>query len=191
MTTTTLKVPKYVTAPDAKISGHAMQALVMSIMFDEIIKPFMVEVLSRHGHDSIDINVEEWYSLQMYLELMKLLREKSTDTLVLVSIGVKVIEAAILPPEIDSIAKGMQMLMDTHHLNLRNIPDYDRYRDLVIDDRKVTVVEQTCFPHDIMYGYIYGLANRFKPAGSTLLVQRFYLDPEDPDADGATYEITW
>lgn len=188
---TAVKVPKSITLPEAKISGYAMSSLLKSILFDEIIKPHFEEVMRQYGFAEADIQPEEWYSLQMYHDLMKVLREKSQDTLVLVSIGIKAIETAILPPEIDSIPTGMQMLMDTHHLNLRNIPEHDRYRDLVIEDRRITVVEQTSFAHDIMYGYIYGLANRFRPEGTSPVIKRTYLDEADPDADGALYEVTW
>lgn len=187
---TRVKVPKYITKPETRINGHAMQAFVKSVLYDEI-KSFQAPVMERYGYTETTIDVEHWYPLQMYLDFCKELHEKSSNSLVLVSIGIKVIDTALFPSEINSIASAARLLMDTHHLNLQNVAEYDRYHDLVIEDRRVTLVETTAFPHDIMYGYFYGVAHRFKPEDTHPIVERYYLDEADPDSDGAKYEIVW
>jgi hypothetical protein len=187
--TTTLKVPKLVAAPNAKISGFALLALTKSIYYDEF-KDFLAESLQRHGYTP-ELNPETWYSLQMYYDFLRELPSRSMDSLILVSIGIKAIETAILPVEIDSIASGILLLKDTHHLNMQNVPEHEGYHNVQIEDQRITFMEQTSFPHDIMYGYIYGLVRRFAPRGTTPVVIRSYLDAANPDSDGAHYEIKW
>jgi hypothetical protein len=175
---------KYVAPADCLISGQAMQAVVKSIEY-EVIQPHLEAVMTEHGY-STDIDPETWYPLQVYHNVTKRLDSNS-----LVSIGVKVIDAALFPPEIDSIPTAMKLLIDTHHLNLRNVPPDDGYSDLVIEDRRVTFRENTSFAHDLFYGYIYGLARRYRPAGTTPTVRRTYVNPAQPDMDGALYEVVW
>ncbi|MEL6149591.1 MAG: hypothetical protein AAFR56_08195, partial [Chloroflexota bacterium] len=108
-------VPKYVAAEDSKISGFAMQAFQKSISADQIM-PTFERVMKDYGYDTTDIDTAEWYPLQMYFDICKDLLETSGDALILVSIGMKVIESAQFPPEINSIPTAMKLLMDTHHL---------------------------------------------------------------------------
>ncbi|MEM6284734.1 MAG: hypothetical protein AAF787_21270 [Chloroflexota bacterium] len=183
-------VPKYVAGEDSKISGFAMQAFQKSISADQIM-PTFERVMKDYGYESTDIDMAGWYPLQMYFDICKDLLDTSGDALILVSIGMKVIESAQFPPEINSIATGMTLLKDTHHLNLQNVPEHDGYHSLKIEDKQVTFVEQTAFPHDVMYGYIYGLSKRYAEEGTVPIVEREYLNDDDPDSDGAHYTVSW
>ncbi len=185
----TYKVPKYVAGENAQIIGFAMQAFKKSAAAPRI-EPTFEKYMKQYDYESGEIDTAAWYPLQLYFDICKDLKEHAEDFLILVSIGTKVIESAQFPPEVNSVATGMQMLMDTHHLNLKNVPDYDGYHSLVIKDNKVSFIEQTSFPHDVMYGYIYGLANRYKPEDKVAIVEREFLDPDNPDADGAKYTVT-
>ncbi|MFN7209415.1 MAG: hypothetical protein ACK4P1_03350 [Aggregatilineales bacterium] len=169
---------------DMLISGMAMQAIVQSIEFDSI-RPHMEAIFKVYGlPPKIDPNA--WYPLQLYYDITKRLNSEQ-----LISIGVRVINAAAFPPEIDSIQKAIELLMATHHLNLRNVPEGDGYSDYHFDEHRITFRENTTFPHDPMYGYIYGLVQRYKKPGESPVVRRTYLNEADPDADGAIYEITY
>lgn len=169
---------------DMLISGQAMQAIVQSVEFDSI-RPHMEAMFQVYGLPPT-IDPSKWYPLQLYYDITK--RLGSTE---LVSIGVRVINAAAFPPEIDSIQKAIELLMATHHLNLRNIPEGDGYSDYHFSEHRITFRENTTFPHDLMYGYIYGLVHRYKKPGQSPVVYRTYLNEADPDADGAIYEIVY
>jgi hypothetical protein len=184
-----VEVPKYVAAKEAQISGFAMQAFQKSGETEGVL-PTFEKYMKQYGYDSTDIDTEAWYPLQLYFDICKDLKENAENFLILVAIGTKVIESAQFPPEINSVATAMKMLMDTHHMNLKNVPEHDGYHSLDVSEDRVTFVEQTSFPHDVMYGYIHGLAKRYTPEGKTPFVEREYLNPENPDGDGAKYLVT-
>jgi hypothetical protein len=169
---------------DMLISGQAMQAIVQSIEFDSI-RPHMEEMFQAYGLPPI-IDPNQWYPLQLYYDITKRLNSDE-----LISIGVRFINAAIFPPEIDSIQRAIELLMATHHLNLKNVPEGDGYSDYHFDAHRITFRENTTFPHDLMYGYIYGLVQRYKKNGESPVVRRTFLNEADPDAAGAIYEITY
>ncbi len=166
------------------ISGQALQSFVQSAEFDSI-RPHLEEVFRAYGLPP-EIDPNEWYPLQLSHDITKRLNGEQ-----LVSIGVRLITSAAFPPEIDSIQKAIELLMATYHLNVRNVPEGDGYSDYHFDDRRITFREDTTFPHDVMYGYIYGLVQRYKKPGESPVVRRTYLNPDDPDAAGAIYEITY
>jgi len=43
----------------------------------------------------------------------------------------------------------------------------------------------------MIYGLVYGLVKRYAPPDCEWNVDRTYMNPNDPDADGAIYDITW
>ncbi|MEO1645559.1 MAG: hypothetical protein AAFR67_10260 [Chloroflexota bacterium] len=125
--------------------------------------------------------------LDTYAEVKK----QSGDSLILVSMGTTVIDAAKLPDEITTIEGGIRLLMDIHNLNLKDVPDGDGYSNLKVEDKKITFEDHTTFPHDVIYGYIYGMAQRFRPEKTRPIVEREYLNKDEPDYGGAKYTITW
>jgi hypothetical protein len=183
------KPKKYVADPNMKIQGGAMRAFLLSSLSDDI-KPHFAEVMQSYGY-SLEINDEYWYPLQAYYDLCKKVEEEGSNALTLISIGRAVIEAAQFPPEIDSIPSAIRLLMDIHHLNLQNVPEDDGYSDLEMGDQVIKLTDNTGFPHDVIYGYLYGLANRFKPEGYAVIIEREYLDKDEPNNAGARYTITW
>ncbi|GIK65125.1 MAG: hypothetical protein BroJett018_29190 [Chloroflexota bacterium] len=184
------QIPKYVAPPDAKIIGLAIGAVVNSILFDEI-KPFFEKSMHAYGYSSIEINENEWYPLQMLLDTYKEISQSGGGSPLLVSVGTKVIENAILPPEIDSIAKCVTLLRDISDLNLQNVPSEMNYQDIQVEPKRLSFIDNTVFPHDLIYGYVFGIARRFKVPGTHPTVERTYLNKENPDAAGARYLITW
>lgn len=177
---------KYVTNPDTLILGQSIQAVFNSINFDEMESIFAA-TMKKYHYDDTTIDPTAWYPLQMVLDFYHDLTSGED----LVSVGVKIFDAAQTPPEIDSISKAIELLIAIHNLNLKNIPAEDGYKDLVIEDRHVRFTEVTSFPHDLFYGYIYSICRRFKPVGADVRIQRTYLNPDDPNSDGAVYDITW
>lgn len=183
-------VPKYVAPPNAKILGQAIEAVLQSILFDEI-QPYFEKAMRDYGYKTMTITDTEWYPLQMILDMYKPMIQKGGSSPLLVSVGTKIIETAILPPEIDSIAKCVYLLQAISDLNLQNVPAEMNYQNIVVEANQVAFTDYTVFPHDLIYGYVYGLARRFKVPGTRPVVQRTFLNPENPDSDGATYQITW
>jgi hypothetical protein len=153
------------------------------------VKPYLDEILQKYGLKSID--PDKWYPSQLALDLYKLLVKKAGGMFDLVAIGMQMVEDAPYPEKVDSIHTVMAMLPEGYKMGIRNYPPDEGYVIEHLGDRHVRVHEYLPYPHDIMYGYIYGLARRFAPKGTNLSVIRTYMVPDDPDAGGAVYDITW
>lgn len=175
---------KYISPnPESRILGLALNAVLSSIKLDEF-----ADLVEQNGLNQID--PEAWYPTQLVLNMYKAISEQPNGSENLVSIGVKVYQNAILPPEVNSILTALHTLNAVMDLNMRNV-ESERYEIEQLSDQCIRVTETTAFPHDLIYGYLYGICRRFAPAGTKFHLQRTYLNPEDPDADGAVYDITW
>lgn len=175
---------KYVSPnPESRILGLALNAVLASIKLEEFS-----DLVEKNGLNHIDPNA--WYPTQIVLNMYKAISEQPNGSENLVSIGVKVYENAVLPPEIDTILAALHTLNAVMDLNMQNV-ETERYTIVEEDDRHIRVTETTAFPHDLIYGYFYGICRRFAPAGARFHIKRTYLNPENPDADGAIYDITW
>lgn len=169
--------------PDAKVYGASMLSVIEGM--GERIRP----VLAAHGME--EIKPDEWYPVQNYLDFYREISQaRYNATLNLVSTGIRVPEKAVFPDNIDSITKAFQVLDEAFQMNHRG--NVGHYHVHVIRDRQIEVVAENPFPCDMDYGLMQGLARRFKPAKSNLLV---YHDPKAPcrkkGADTCTYHISW
>lgn len=183
-----MAVRKFVTSPEAQMHGSAMQAYFKNLNSSDV-KPYLEEILRKYGLKSIDL--DKWYPSQLALDLYNLLVKKAGGMFDLVAIGMQMVEDAPYPANVDSIPMVMAMLPEGYKMGVRNYPADEGYVIEHLSDHHVRVYEYLPYPHDIMYGYIYGLARRFAPKGSDLSVIRTYLVPENPDDGGACYDITW
>jgi hypothetical protein len=181
-------VQKYVTSPEAEMHGAAMQAYFKNLNSHDV-KPYLEQILKKYGLTEISPN--RWYPSQLALDLYRLITSQGGGMFDLVAIGMRMVEDAPYPAEVDSIQAALQGLNEGYKMGVRNFPSDEGYVIEELSQRHVRVYEYLPYPHDIMYGYIYGLARRFAPKGANLSVQRTFLVPNDPDADGAVYDITW
>ena len=95
----------------------------------------------------------------------------------LVAIGVKVVEHALLPPEIDTLEKGLRAMSQGWKMNTRNT------RDAVwafekLDDSTFICTSSGPFPLDQEYGVLFGFCRRF--AGNHMFTVS-YEDISDRD----------
>jgi len=170
-------------SPNAKVIGQALLALKESINFEEF-----ADIMSRHGLN--DIQPEKWYPYQVLLDFHKSLHDGPNGSENLVSIGVKVIETALLPDGVDSVSSALNLLNTLHQLNLRD-SGREGYEITALDYNKYEVIDHTALPHDLIYGFLYGILRRFAPNSTKRVLKRTYLNPTNPNADSARYEIEW
>mgnify|MGYP006909114666 CR=1 FL=1 len=74
---------------------------------------------------------------------------------------------------------------------MKNCLSDEGYQLEQVSDRHLRVTDNTPWPHDLIYGYLYAIVRQFKPDDSTPSITHIYLNPNNPDADGAVYDITW
>jgi len=109
----------------------------------------------------------------------------------LVALGINVIDTTPFPPEVNTIPKAIYGISAVYQQVLRNSMPDEGYHIEQVSDRHLRITDNTPWPHDLIFGYFYAIARRFKPEGSTQNVTRTYLNPVHPDEDGALYDIEW
>lgn len=179
---------KYVATPGAEVIGSAMQNFFLSIGGDEI-KPFVKEVLDRYQVKIIQN--DQWYPHQLSLDIFRLITEKhSHPTQQLMALGMAYTETATFPPENNSILSALTSLSLTYRLNIRHVPQTEGYEVNLISPNHIQVKDLNPFPHPTVYGFIWGIAKRFRNTKDILpVIQQHFMNPDDPDSNGAFYEI--
>lgn len=188
--TDVISVPKYHVPEDSLIQGSSLHGFLTGLMSEDI-RPHLEEVLADYGYDIDEIDPTGWYPLSITMDVSRALVEKTRNALILVSVGTGLVDSLELPGEIDSIPTSIELLIQFFHNETDNVPPEHGYHSLSVEENRVTFVDHTPFPHDMVYGYVYGLARRFSPEDVVPIVERTYLNPDEPDSDGAFYEITW
>lgn len=164
--------------PEAIVLGQVVKAFAENLEA-EVIEP----LLPKHGLS--DIKDEEWYPHQSWMNLLRELSEMPGGNIALVAFGKKVVETAVMPPEIDSIPKVLGALHAIHHLNLRNIPEEEGYRIEEVGPKHYLVHHNTPNPLDAIYGFVWGLAQRFRAPGEPFSVR--IVDDNHP----GVLEVKW
>lgn len=175
---------KYQTTDDAKILGVALVSIVDNLK----VKDF-IDIAQDFGFDQIE--PDKWYSFQKELDFMKALSERENSTQNMIAIGIRIFDKLVLPPDIRRIEDGINMLNEIIKMNMCDVPPNSDYAIETMSDNHIRVTDRTSFPHDLVYGYLYGLCKNLLPFGHKFSVQREYINPNNPDSAGAYYDISW
>ncbi|MEO1163528.1 MAG: hypothetical protein AAFV98_07095 [Chloroflexota bacterium] len=175
--------PKYEINEEAELQGVALLTLTASqnlFDFEDLVK--------KYGYD--DIDQEAWYPMHEALQFLKDLTERHNTTQNMVSIGMKLLDVMPLPPEVQTIPDGLHMFNTMNTVVQRNVnPPRDWYIIEQVDDSYIKFTDTGAYPHDLVYGEVYSVAKRLRPEGKFPIVEREYLNKDEPDNDGAIYHI--
>ena len=169
--------------PQAEVIGQTVMAFIDNLQADEI-----APLLPQHGF--AEIAPDRWYPHQNWMDVLKELAEMPNSSVNFVAFGRSVVEKAVMPPEIDSIPKALNLLHMIHHMNLRNIPEDEGYKIKVLGEKHYQVYHNTPNPDDGIYGFIWGMCARFKQPGEAFTVRR--IENPNPDEEpGTVFDVTW
>lgn len=170
--------------PEAEVRGGTMLAFTQNLAAD-VMQP----ILERHGLDSID--PDTWYSHQLWMDILKDIETEMAGSAssTLVAFGRQVVESASMPEEIQTIPDAMQSLHAIHHANLRNVPEEEGYMIREVGPRHYIVYHNTPNPDDAIYGFLWGMAARFKGEDETFTVRK--VDNDRPSQARSAFEVTW
>lgn len=169
--------------PQAEVIGQTVLAFAQNLEAETV-----APLLPKYGLDNID--PEKWYPHQAWFNVLKDLSEMSGGgSSALVAFGRKVVETAVMPPEIDTIPKMLHALHAIHHMNLRNVPEEEGYQIEEISEKHYIVYHNTPNPDDSIYGFLWGLAARFKAPGEQFVVRK--IDNPKPDECVSAFEVKW
>lgn len=167
--------------PQAEIKGVILKSLFQCIKYDELST-----LLKKYDLESLD--TEEWYPQQLLLDIYKDIAEQNVNVSEnLVSIGMKIMEAAAFPPMINSVEDALSGLHFAYNADHRYHTETGWIVELA-GPGKALMTADNPYPDDQHYGLLWGLVKRFSPQGTRFTVIRMLQ--EDPDAN-TVFEIKW
>ncbi|GIK65462.1 MAG: hypothetical protein BroJett018_32560 [Chloroflexota bacterium] len=149
------------------------------------IQPFIEK------HHLTNIDPQGWYPLQAFLDIYREIAQIPGGMFDLVSIGMRIPEEAIFPPDIDSIESALMSIDTAYHMNHRG-GDIGYYQATLVQPRHFVIECRNPYPSDLDYGLIYGLVRRFRPPKTNFTVWRDENLPSRKNgAESCTFHVTW
>ena len=173
--------------PSVEISGHTLTAYISGTHTDIILRIF-----KKYGLE--DIQPEKWYPLQPLLSALYEIGTHPDASSSLVSIGVKIAEYGVEPPDLKSARLAMVLEGWEKHLyaNVRN-GDVGHVITEKINPTYYRITHQNVFPDDLCYGLAYGFARAHLPIGSNFKVwyEDYQHRIDNSDSDKTVVCVSW
>ena len=134
------------------------------------------------------IDPDGWYPQQMWLDVLQELDQSGAENLV--SVGMKIPEHAIFPPEINSLHSALASIDVAYHMNHRG-GEIGHYHYEKVGDNHARLVCDNPFPSDFDYGIIYAMTRRYAEQGMDFKVVRAESPCRHNRDDYCIYEVTW
>jgi len=181
-----MMVYPYRYAPGAEVSGAVMSAIFNHYRRDEVINS-----LRKHHLDYFE--PDQWYLVDQFINLLAECSQQPSFSSNLISVGMPMIYHIEPADEIFSLSSLEKLLMlgDLHMSQHRN-GDAGGYTVTQLADQAIRYTENTVWPDDMIYGYLYGAAKRFLEPGTHFILR--YADQHDRQEMGGqstTLDLTW
>ncbi len=171
-------LPQY---PDSEVLGGSI--LAVSAALGEKAVPYF----EKGG--LADVQPDEWYSFPRYLNILYDIVAHEDDLMSnLVSIGMKVVETAPLPPQIDTAEKALMSMQAAWEMNSRHAHEIN-WEVEKVGDHKYICTNYSPFPKDIEYGVVYGFARRFAHGRHFTVAYQNLEDRDDDEKLAVTFVV--
>ena len=173
-------------SPEALVIGQTMLAFTQNVTAD-MITPILEKL------NATDIKADEWYPHQLWLDILKEVETTlgaGEASQIFVAFGRQVVENAVMPPELKTIPDVLNALHAIHHANLQNVPEEEGYALIVNSEKDYTVLHNTPNPETAIYGFLWGLAARFRENDEIFVIQKLEENPH-PEKARSAYSVKW
>lgn len=173
-------------ASSAEVHGAAIIPVYNHLRRDEVLE-------SVRGHHLEDIAEDGWYPIDEIIDLFVDWFQMESAMTNMVSVGLALIYHMEMPPameDLDTIDK-LLALGELHMLYHRN-GDVGSYQVEWVGENHIVYTEDTIWPDDLIYGYIYGAAQRFLPKDVHFILR--YDDTvvrQEMGGDYTVFHLTW
>lgn len=173
--------------PQIEVIGSNVLSLLENLQADEI-RPYTI----KHNLDKIEL--DQWYPLTNWLNLMNDLAEETNLSSNLVAIGIKLAEKVNLPPHMkDATFHDILMSWDDIYHHQHRGGEIGHHHVEQVEDNYYVCTFTDVYPDDFKYGLAYGFARRFLPKGTPFNIR--YRDAFNRmdlgGAENTIMEIKW
>lgn len=138
-----------------------------------------------------DIDPTQWYPYQDWLNVLKELEVNlgGAASYTFVAIGRKAVETALMPADLKTIPQFLNMLNAIHQMNFQNLPPEEGYQVRQVGEKHYIIYHNTPSPDDLVYGFLWGVAARFKAPDENFTLN--LIENDRPDTTTAAFELSW
>jgi hypothetical protein len=162
-------------SPDAKANGQVILpylGVLQGSKLEHLLKEYNIE----------EVDPEGFYDQQIVCDMQQqIVANAGLFSSELIEIGKGSIESIGFPDEVDSIEAAMGMLHTIYQAIHKDIPEDEGWAYEQVDDNTHHIKFNTPYEQFAAYGYIFGIAQKFRPADK---VPSVYM--EDDTDDGLT-----
>jgi hypothetical protein len=169
-----------------EISGNLAISMLVNLQAADF-RPF----LQKYGF--ADVKPDQWYSYQAFLNIFKEVAEKPGAMFDFVAVGMAAVDRYELPPPVAS------MSLEEFFLNVLPTMMNRQYRNGTpsrvsvekVAEKHLLIRTTTAYPHDTIYGFMYGLARRFAKGGQFTLKYDENHSRHDFGGEDTLIHLTW
>lgn len=173
--------PFVASSPEAEVKGWSILGFV-----ENVDARWVAPLRAKYHLDTLD--PEAWYPHQMLLSFFKDMSETRGSMSALVMACRTIVKHSPMPPEIDTLPEAMQFLQTMYRMNHRNVPEEEGLFIEELDENHYMLYDNTPFPSELGYGYIWSIVSRFAPSEDSFLVQQVE-NPNPDEHPGRAYEV--
>jgi hypothetical protein len=171
-------------SPEAQTLGGPIQAYTQNLKTEEI-QPF----LQKYGLQAI--KPDEWVPQQLVLDFQQAIANSSVNSGEnLVAIGLRLVETLPFPDTTQSIEDAVLAFNGMMKQVFRNVPADENISVQAKRPGYLLVITNLPYAKDAVFGYMWGLAKRYRPSGAQFSVEPVE-NPNPDDYPGSAYAITW
>jgi hypothetical protein len=151
-------------SPSARANGQVLMpyyGVLKGSQLDRLVATYHLDTLEA----------EAFYPQQDVCDMQKQMSvEMGLFSGDLVKIGIKSIESIGFPDEVKTVKDALAMLHQIYQAIHQNVPPEEGWIFKAVSENVLMIYFNAPYEPFAAYGYIYGIANRFKPAGKTVSV---------------------
>ena len=172
--------------PDLEILGRPVLGFVDNVR-SNVIYPYL------ERHNLVDIQPDQWYPAQLFLDVLNDLAAESTASMDFVAIGMGLAAKIIFPPEMENASLEDILLAWGHKYDIDHRgPNKGYLKVEIVEPGHIKSIHKHPYPDDFEYGLAYGLCRRFRPEGVSF---RVYYDEDtlrmDQGGEETIIHVVW
>jgi len=173
-------------APGAEVTGAVMTAI-----FNHYRREAVISSVKAHHMD--DLDPEGWYAVDEFIHLLKDWMRHPNSMTNLVSVGMAIIYhieesgEPYGPEPLDNLLR-----LGDLHLAHHRYGEVGAYTVTQVGEKHIQFLEDMVWPDDMIYGYLYGAAQRYLERGTYLTLS---YDPkhkrQEFGGDSTIFHLIW
>ncbi|NDJ52288.1 MAG: hypothetical protein GYB68_04275 [Chloroflexi bacterium] len=171
-------------SPDAMVNGRIVLGLSRNPRIEAVI-PLLPKHCLDHAREDF------WYPHQALLNLLYDVEQELGEAAweVFVAFGQAAFEQSNLPTIGKDVPSALRALHAIHHALLRNVPAGEGFIVEGQGPGDMLVLNNTPYPDAAVYGYLWGLVNRYCPI--QLMFRVRVIDNPDPQRALSAFNVSW